>query len=428
MKQRLAQRPGFGFAPRLHARLRQPTGAVRRGDLSGTFALLLLLAHPALAHDRSISYSDWNIHDREVQVSVRLTELDASRLPWTGTAAAAPEEALGRYLVDHLTLSAAGKPCALASGPHELPGAVGALAYEWTLRCPDAGALRIESSVLLSVAPSHLHFVRVQREDGPPIERVLSNAEPSLTLVASDGGSARTTFFGSFALGAAHIVTRYDHAAFVVALLLVAGSVGEAATVVAGFTVAHSLTLGLTVLGSIRPQQAPIGALIGLSVALVAAEDAWVIGARTRVVPLALGGSLTVLALVAAGGLGVVPALTLAGLAVFTLCYFALVAGSAPPVLNRWMIAFVFGLLYGLSFARVLLDAGVPTDQLARALLGFNLGIEAGLLAIVICLWPLLFLATRPHRRPGRVLMVETGSALMFGLGVFWFVTRAYGV
>src|SRR5207249_4138468 len=82
------------------------------------------------------------------------------------------------------------------------------------------------------------------------------------------------------------------------------GSLGEVARIVTGFTAAHSLTLALAVLGWVRPERAPIEALIGLSIALVATENVWLAGARGRALPAVVAGALAVLALVAAAGRG----------------------------------------------------------------------------------------------------------------------------
>jgi hypothetical protein len=224
-----------------------------------------------------------------------------------------------------------------------------------------------------------------------------------------------------------HIFGGYDHLAFLVALLLVGGSLGEVARIVTGFTVAHSITLGLAVLGYVRPEPAPVEALIGLSIVLVAAENVWLVGARSRTLPATIAAALALLALAAAAGHGRVPAATLAGLAVFSACYFGLL-GRAPRAASlRWAIAFVFGLVHGFGFAAVLAEAGFDAGRAARALFGFNLGVEVGQLAVVAVVWPVLQLVTRAQRGGLRAAVVEMGSAAVLGLGLFWFVTRAYG-
>ena len=92
----------------------------------------------------------------------------------------------------------------------------------------------------------------------------------------------------------------------------------------------------------------------------------------------------------------------------------------------RSAIAFCFGLIHGFGFAGVLTEIALPQARLLPALLGFNLGVEVGQLAIVAVTWPLLrwlvgVQGGRLHR-----LVLEGGTAAVCALGVFWFVERAY--
>jgi hypothetical protein len=93
----------------------------------------------------------------------------------------------------------------------------------------------------------------------------------------------------------------------------------------------------------------------------------------------------------------------------------------------RALVAFVFGLVHGFGFAGVLAEIELPTDRLVAALLGFNLGVEAGQIAVLTALWPLLLLAARLGDGRLHRAAVEGGSAAIAGLGLFWFLTRAYG-
>src|SRR5439155_780588 len=166
-----------------------------------------------------------------------------------------------------------------------LAAAPGRLAYEWRLRCPAAGALAIRSTLLLDVAPGHLHFARVTRDGAGPAERVLTEREPSwlLDATAATPGSASV---GTYVrLGVEHILGGADHLAFLVALLLLGGGLGGVARLVTGFTVGHSLTLGVAVLGWVHPDRPAVEALIGLSVAPVGVENGLLRGERTFVIP-----------------------------------------------------------------------------------------------------------------------------------------------
>ena len=389
----------------------------------------LLLPAPSLAHDRTTSYSAWDIHGRDAAVTVRLAEIDISRLPWAATAGDTLDRRLGEYVTQHVQLRAHDTPCPVSESPRARRPAPGRVVYAWRITCPDTDRLSIRTDVFLEVAPSHVHFARVSRDGSRALERVLSDAERTWALLDTAQSAtpepSGTSLTGYIALGVGHILTGYDHLAFLLALLLIGGTLGEVGKVVTGFTVAHSITLGLTVLGYVRPDTAPVEALIGLSIALVAIENVWLVGARSAALPGLVTMTLLLLALNAAAGHGRVPALTLAGLAVFSGCYFSLLRRASRTVSLRWAIAFIFGLVHGFGFASVLGEAGLPPDRVVHALFGFNLGVELGQLGVVLLVWPLLRGAAR-RERVGLVV-VEVGSAAVLALGVFWFVSRTYG-
>lgn len=399
-----------------------------RPALVVSLCLGILCVRAAAAHDRGTSYSSWELRGRDARVVLRLTELDVSRFPWAATAGPELPVILGRYLSDHLVLAAGDVPCPVVDGPHALASPPGALAYEWKLRCPDDGDLRIVSTMLAEVSPSHLHFARASIDGDGAIERVLSQRGNVWRIggEAAEAQASGTDFLGYVHLGIEHILSGYDHLVFVFALLLLGGSLGEVAKIVTGFTVAHSITLGAMVLGYLRPESAPVEALIGLSIALVAAENCWQVSTRTRLVPGLIAAVLIGMGLLAVEGYGRVPAVTLAGLALFTACYFGLLESVSKPSSLRWGIAFVFGLVHGFGFAAVLTEVGLPSDRIFSALLGFNAGVEIGQLAVVVLVWPVLRLIAA--RRPAVAeLVTEGGSAAVFAIGLFWFLTRTYG-
>jgi hypothetical protein len=96
-----------------------------------------------------------------------------------------------------------------------------------------------------------------------------------------------------------------------------------------------------------------------------------------------------------------------------------------PVVANgRWIAAFGFGLLHGFGFAGALHDLGLPAGSLALSLFGFNLGVEAGQLAIVVVFLPLAFLlrSTWAYRR----MLFAGGSVAIAAIAVVWLVERAF--
>jgi hypothetical protein len=388
----------------------------------------VLGASAAAAHDRTVSYSTWELDGARARITVRLTPLDVSRFPWAAGAGADLDRRLGAYLTEHLQLRAGGTPCPVTGEPRRIGAPADRVLMEWEVTCRSPQDLAIDSAMLLDVAPSHLHFVRVRIGAQPALERVLSDAERSWPIGDATGSTAVGNSLADFLLlGIGHILTGYDHLVFLLGLLLLGGTLRDVVRIVTGFTVAHSITLGLAVFGVLRPERAPIEALIGLSIALVAAENLWLASGRRPAARWAISVALLGLAALAARGRGAVPALTLLGLALFSASYLGLVARVVRPAPLRAAVAFVFGLIHGFGFAGVLLEAELPSDRLARALFGFNGGVELGQLLAVLALWPLLQVARRYRGGALHRAVVEYGSAAILAIGVFWFVSRAYG-
>lgn len=382
---------------------------------------LVLVASSALAHDRTLSYSTWDVRGREASVTVRVSQLDVSRFAWAAEAGPDLERVLGEHLARLVRLYAGATPCPIDESPKPQTAPRGELVEAWRVRCPGSEPLRVETDLLFDVAPTHLHFARVRLDGTDLDERVLSTYERAWPL--QDG--AGRSLAGYVLLGIEHILSGWDHLAFLLALLLIGGSLGDVARVLVGFSAGHSLTLALTVLGFVRPERAPLDALIGLSIVFVAGENCWLAGGRSRALPWGIAGTLAVLATTALFGYGAVPALTLAGVALFALCYFALLGRLARPAALRAGVAFVFGLVHGFGFASVLLDAHLDAQRLVHALFGFNLGVEIGQLVVIALACPALLALGR--RAGTRLAVAEVGSAAVAALGVVWFATRAYG-
>jgi hypothetical protein len=381
---------------------------------------------PADAHTRSTSYSSWEIDGREARIRFRITQLELTRLPWGIVSPPALRPELASYLPQVLRLEADGVACSLVGPVRALAAPKDRALIEWHVACPEQGVLAIRSELMLEVAPSHLHFARI-RTSGEITERVLSNTERIWRLRHADGSSEGGSSIASYVgVGVEHIATGYDHLVFLLALLLLASRLGEVVTIVTGFTIAHSITLALAALGRVQPEAAAVESLIGASIVLVAAENGWHLTGRGRVIPRAVVGGLALAGGLALLGWGVISATTLFGLALFSGCYFGLLDRVERPARLRAAIAFCFGLVHGFGFAGVLTEIALPQGRLLPALLGFNVGVELGQLAVVALVWPLLFLLARvANGRPHRLAM-ELGTAAVCAAGFYWMIERAY--
>jgi hypothetical protein len=111
----------------------------------------------------------------------------------------------------------------------------------------------------------------------------------------------------------------------------------------------------------------------------------------------------------------------------------AIAASVAAAALNnlypmfqrrRAALAFAFGLIHGLGFAAVLLDLGLPDNLRLLGLVGFNLGVEAGQLAIVGVILPLIYGLSRYELYSPLVL--KLGSVCIAGVAFLWLAERGF--
>lgn len=253
--------------------------------------------------------------------------------------------------------------------------------------CRLAQVRGLSYGLMRDVDPTHRGIARI--DTGGEATRVLvldpstrvSVALPAATAVEPPGG-----FFGE---GVHHIVTGYDHVLFLLCLLLPAvlrretgpgrivwrpvESIGQALWPVAGivtaFTLAHSITLGLAATGWVSLPASFIEPAIAVTIVLAAVDN-------------------------------------------------------LRPVFHgrRALVTFVFGLIHGFGFAGVLGELDLPAGDFAWALLRFNLGLEAGQLAIVLAVTAVLY--GLRSRRGYAAWIVGGGSTAAALVGVGWFVER----
>ena len=227
-------------------------------------------------------------------------------------------------------------------------------------------------------------LVRYAPEPGDTLRtRRLTPGEAAFVVPSSQGPLAR--FGGYFGLGVDHILAGLDHLLFVFALLLLIRRVRPLVAAITAFTVAHSVSLGAATLGWIVVPGPPVEAIVALSIVILAAELA-----RPR--------------------------------------------GEGLRLTERypWTVAFGFGLLHGLGFARALVDLGLPEGDVPLALLAFNLGVEAGQLMFIAAVLAAGLFLSRLLRRAGPLLAPGSAGLRLtaYALGTLatvWMLDRVAG-
>jgi hypothetical protein len=202
------------------------------------------------------------------------------------------------------------------------------------------------------------------------------------------------------------------------------GTRKQTVLLITGFTLGHSITLALAVLGVVSANSQVVEALIGFSIAVVAAERILArnqLMQKTGMVAAAIFFMLSLVFSLMEGGFGLG---IWAGLMLFCLAYGHSVTNQEDALKLAPLMTLAFGLIHGFGFAGLLSDIGLPPDNVASALIGFNIGIEIGQLLVfvpLVVLGPYLLeeLPTPP------IKWADIAALILTVFGVFLFVSRA---
>jgi hypothetical protein len=354
----------------------------------------------AHAHQSSVKYVDITADGSRARVRLTVAPADVTApLGVSDTAApsvaTAAVPATAAYVARWLALSLPVDGGEHAQGgcepspPQAVPDPDGKLIIViWDATCPASiERLRIDLSAFFAADARHVALVTLH----PPGKRVdphVIRADEPVVELHSGQAPPLTTWI---AYGAHHIFGGPDHVCFVLALLLVVvitrrpgggwqarpplDALRSTAAIVTSFTVAHSLTLAAASLGWIRLPGRLVESLIAASILYTAIENV-----------------------------------------------------VRPDVRHRFAMTFAFGLVHGLGFASVL-EARLPPENVIAPLLGFNLGVELGQLAIVAIALPVLAVLARGLRSDHyRRIFLAAAAVPLSVIATKWLIERAFAL
>ncbi|HEX2892285.1 HupE/UreJ family protein [Vineibacter terrae] len=282
-------------------------------------------------------------------------------------------DALAGLVARHISVLADGQACAPLPGTVQppMPGRSSIVIVVHYACAAPVRTLTLRDDLFVVLGRDHHTLANVEWAGGN--EQILLDPDRPEARVALGGPTASapatspasTGAFGFFRLGIEHILEGFDHVLFIFALILRGGRVWSLLGIVTAFTVAHSLTLGLAVLGVVAPPTWIVEPLIAASIAYVAFENIFLERAVSR----------------------------------------------------RWLVSFLFGLVHGFGFAGALIELGLPAGSLFSSLLSFNLGVEAGQAMIVGLLFPALLWLSR-SRWEQRAVTVMSAVVLVVAIGL----------
>jgi hypothetical protein len=400
---------------------------MRRASLAAGCLAWTMGAGYAHAHTRSESHSSWQILGANIRVQFTVPDLEARRLA-PAESGGPSDAALAAYLATHLGAGSQGQACPSSAPPRAVASTPGYRRFEFQFRCPQAADIQLKETAFFDLVATHTNFAQIRDGQGGLVEQLFT--EEHSTLDIGSAGTANRLenagFLEYLTMGILHIFTGIDHQAFLLGLVLISRRLRDLVFVVTGFTLGHSLTLALAVTGVIRPHAEYIDALVGLTIALIGAEN--IIANTRRPVPVALGigGLLTLMAIGRWLGFGGLPVLLLLGSGLFAANYLMVSGRMRDAGRVRIVVTVVFGLIHGFGFASNLLEMRLPAHRLAELLVGFNLGVEIAQLAFVGLALLLAAALTRLRLSLPRRPVTDVLASLLVGVGMYWFVLRSY--
>lgn len=364
------------------------------------FLLMLSLWHlDAFAHKPSDSYltvkvkdssisGQWDIALRDLDYAIGLDQNGNGELTWDEVRA--KHTNITAYAMARLAFASNEINCPVSVDEHLIDdhtdGAYAVMRFSGN--CHNAvETLNISYSLFADIDPQHRGLLNLQH-DGISTTAIFGPDKPKQLFKLADTSKLRQ-FMDYVKDGIWHIWTGFDHILFLLSLLLPSVLVMsnkiwlptanfksafiDVLKIVTAFTLAHSITLTLATLHIIALPSRLIESAIAASV---------VIAALNNIYPVLLG--------------------------------------------RRWVSAFIFGLVHGFGFASVLTDLGLPQFSLLLALVGFNLGVEIGQLAIVSIFLPVAYLLRRSWFYRHTVLI--GGSVIVMLIAGVWLIERAFNL
>ena len=384
--------------------------------------LLTLLGLCATAQGdwQTRSWSRWEITGDSAELLFGVEQIELQRMRGS-----IDTDWLLRELEAGISLGDATQKCSLRSVAR-VAAADTLLQYRLAFGC--AAALRDPVAgvrVFLGQSGSPLHYAEFEYSAGQHASALFTRAEPDYSLRSAPVALSVWRIMGRYlVLGFEHILAGTDHVAFLLCMLLASRRLGARLWMITGFTIGHSVTLSLSVLGLLSVVSTAVEALIGFTVALLAVE----VFARADGRHFATGLLALVVAAMSVyalgGGNSNLPMQSLLALLLLTPCYLVLALRQVRPDMLHMGMTSVFGLVHGIGFASVLQVIGLPQGQRGWALAGFNLGVEAGQLLLLLVFALLIRFASKSAAALRPLAGERVAAAALCALGVYWLVER----
>lgn len=400
-----------------------------------TFYLFFFSINFANAHYFSESYSKWVISEDYIEGTFNILELESTRvlqLPefqkYLYQDGLTESEVFLKYLDPRIKVNENNEPCKKESVALKKSSKQGTLNIVFNFKCNTTNSLKIINNGIFDIVQSHVHIARIYRGESILLEQALFYNNQVIDLSNERNKTQKSSFFSSLfnflVSGTQHILNGFDHLLFIAGLVLLISGIKKLALIITGFTIGHSITLGLSVLGIFTPNFIIIESLIGYSILFIGIEYFLLKTKLYREITFFLISLFFSIVLIDLIYNELNHIFILLGLSLLTLGYFGLHKKISNNNLGLFVITTFFGLIHGFGFGSFLIKSEFSLDSLIPALLGFNIGVEIGQLIFVLIILLTFYL--------NKYLRINTINAyikniiffFLTSFGLFWFIQR----
>ena len=389
--------------------------------------LLILFQSESVAHTKSVSYSTWNIQEDQIILNFTVSSREITKLKEYQINYPNLNDSLKSHLIQKIHSDQ------IKSEPliNVLNTEIGMTGLSLIFDTNQFEKYIFDMNIFFEEIPGHIHYARINHHMGQMRTLVLNQNNHEIIIFSELNAVEEQEWFDSFeqyiGLGFTHILEGIDHLLFLLALLILCKSFKSLVFAATGFTIGHSLTLGLAASDIVIPEVNIIESLIGWTIILASIESINL--PRHELRKIQSGVLLIVIAMILLSTLNIneLKIGFILGLGMLTLAILKL--GEEPDQSEklRPMLAIIFGTIHGFGFANILNEISLDRTNFLVSLLGFNIGVEIGQILVLIIMWGLMsFLATKilsnnMNKITGLV------SSILCSIGLYWFLTRLMG-
>ena len=177
----------------------------------------------SFGHGKSESYSNWILSNNNITGIITIPSHEVTRLPMINERTSSLSSSFLKHAEENIFVYSQETSCLLGSS-YILRSSDGFIRVELQYNCPQTLPTRINYRAIFELSPSHSHYAKIYHQGQLISERLISNASPPWEIDTSNTVKRNQSFISFFVLGMEHILSGYDHLAFLFGILYQGGA------------------------------------------------------------------------------------------------------------------------------------------------------------------------------------------------------------